>query len=134
MIPMLLLLPIPRGRLRVFLAVLFPISRIRVPPFLLAGAHVSRIRWIVPDSVAVVITASLSLALRLTTNALLGSIDRGGGTTAGSTGNTGSATCVVLFSSDVHSQNLQGKQIAPTIGYRIYVEFLPRPCRRGQKG
>jgi hypothetical protein len=69
-----LLLPVAIDGFSVLLAVLFPIVRVRLPPFLLARTHVFGVVAIVADPFAMIIAAPMPLTIRLITDALLWSI------------------------------------------------------------
>jgi hypothetical protein len=132
LIAVLLLLAIPLDGFRMSLAVLLPVLGVRGAPLLLAGPHVLGVRRIVPDSFPVMVAAPLSLASRRAANALFRSINGWLENLSTVAATPARPHARFLPSSDVRSQNFQGKQIrADQRNIETSVEFLPRLCAWG---
>jgi hypothetical protein len=116
----LLLLAIAFGGFGMLLAILLPVFRMGITPLLLAGTNVGRVCGVSTDSLALIVAASLALAVRLTTDALSGAIDRGLEILLAVTATPVRPHARLLFSSDMRWENFQAEQIARSANIEIY--------------
>src|SRR5579884_448543 len=110
--------PVPLDRFGMLLAIALPVIPVCLSPLPLTGAHVFRVRRIVADSFAVILTAAFPLALRLAANALFRSINRWLENLLAVAATPARPHAPVLFSSDVCSQTSKQNKSRRPAEYR----------------